>query len=383
MDKTTNLTREQLYERVWAMPATKLAREFGFSDVALAKLCKKHRIPKPPLGYWARIQHGQQIKRPKLPTVNNPRLETITVSPHERQDFTLEPHVRELSDRATETEIQIPDKPGRLHPIVRRTKLALKDRKYLDTYGLASPTVEGCLDVRVSPKNIGRAIKIMNALIKALEKMGYLLTSQKGSSKPLYINILGENLKIILREEINRKERDLTREEKEALELNPMAHMFGRYTYHASGKLMLKAETEFHSTGCKRTWLETTEQPLEKCLSQFVGGLIKLSQKNKMSRLRHEEFNRKMQEEKNAAEAEHRRRYKENQKARLLNEQIKQWDYAKSIEKYVAEVKEQREHAGEWNDSGKVEKWLLWAKSYAASVKSNITVPDDDDLLSS
>jgi len=49
------LTRKQLYEKVWTTPMTRLAKEFGISDVALAKTCKKYDIPRPLRGYRARI----------------------------------------------------------------------------------------------------------------------------------------------------------------------------------------------------------------------------------------------------------------------------------------------------------------------------------------
>jgi hypothetical protein len=47
------LTRNELYEKIWNIPTIKLAKDFGLSDVALGKICKKHSIPKSPLGYWA------------------------------------------------------------------------------------------------------------------------------------------------------------------------------------------------------------------------------------------------------------------------------------------------------------------------------------------
>lgn len=47
-------TREQFYELVWSKPMTHLAKEFAISDVALHKICRKHGIPKPPLGWWAK-----------------------------------------------------------------------------------------------------------------------------------------------------------------------------------------------------------------------------------------------------------------------------------------------------------------------------------------
>jgi hypothetical protein len=39
-----NLTREELYERVWKELMTKLAKEFGLSDRGLAKICERNGI---------------------------------------------------------------------------------------------------------------------------------------------------------------------------------------------------------------------------------------------------------------------------------------------------------------------------------------------------
>jgi hypothetical protein len=60
------VTREALYELVWSKPMSRLAEEFGISDVALAKTCRKHEIPIPGRGYWAQLTAGQNPKRPKL-----------------------------------------------------------------------------------------------------------------------------------------------------------------------------------------------------------------------------------------------------------------------------------------------------------------------------
>lgn len=39
------LTRRDLYEAVWLEPMSKLAKRFGVSGVALAKICRRHEIP--------------------------------------------------------------------------------------------------------------------------------------------------------------------------------------------------------------------------------------------------------------------------------------------------------------------------------------------------
>ena len=67
------LPRSQLYELVWSKPVTELAKEFGISDVALAKRCRAIRIPLPPRGYWARVAAGQKPRRPPLPPFRGSR----------------------------------------------------------------------------------------------------------------------------------------------------------------------------------------------------------------------------------------------------------------------------------------------------------------------
>lgn len=62
-----NLTREELYSLAWSKPMTQVARDFGISDRALAKICVKRQVPVPPRGYWARKSAGQSVQQPPLP----------------------------------------------------------------------------------------------------------------------------------------------------------------------------------------------------------------------------------------------------------------------------------------------------------------------------
>ena len=67
------LSRTALYELVWTKPVSELAKEFGISDVALAKRCRAINIPLPPRGYWARVAAGQKPRRPALPPFGSER----------------------------------------------------------------------------------------------------------------------------------------------------------------------------------------------------------------------------------------------------------------------------------------------------------------------
>ena len=57
----------ELYEKVWSTPMAKLSKEFGLSDLGLAKPCKKYKIPRPPRGYWVKKDAGQILSLNKLP----------------------------------------------------------------------------------------------------------------------------------------------------------------------------------------------------------------------------------------------------------------------------------------------------------------------------
>lgn len=88
------LTRAELYEKVWATPMRTLAKEFGMSDVALAKACRKHDIPVPPVGYWRRKETGYNVSRPSLPA-SKAGTEHLDFYVRER----LRPEFQELSGR--------------------------------------------------------------------------------------------------------------------------------------------------------------------------------------------------------------------------------------------------------------------------------------------
>jgi hypothetical protein len=66
MDQDREITREELHQLVWSKPSRTLAREFGLSDVGLAKICRKLGVKKPPRGFWAKVVSGMRIKKPPL-----------------------------------------------------------------------------------------------------------------------------------------------------------------------------------------------------------------------------------------------------------------------------------------------------------------------------
>ena len=68
--KHNTYKREKLYKEVWANPVVKVAAQYGVSDVAIHKICKKLNVPTPPLGYWAKVNAGAKVPKTSLPKTN-------------------------------------------------------------------------------------------------------------------------------------------------------------------------------------------------------------------------------------------------------------------------------------------------------------------------
>jgi len=66
LDRPT-ITREELYEAVWAESMVKVAKIYGLSDVGVAKIAKKLHVPVPGRGYWAKGPMERKLLKEALP----------------------------------------------------------------------------------------------------------------------------------------------------------------------------------------------------------------------------------------------------------------------------------------------------------------------------
>lgn len=80
MVERKEFARKELYDLVWSTPISKLAKRFGLSDVGLRKVCVKHEIPTPPLGHWAKVQHGKKVRQTPLPAPSDKVKDRVFVS---------------------------------------------------------------------------------------------------------------------------------------------------------------------------------------------------------------------------------------------------------------------------------------------------------------
>lgn len=113
MMPTITLDREVLYREVWERPISKVAKDYGLSDVGLAKACTRLRVPTPPRGYWARLEAGQSPRIPPLPPTKGRVCEEIDVRTREPA-----PNV----DLIPEPTIVVADNLRGMHPLIRATQ---------------------------------------------------------------------------------------------------------------------------------------------------------------------------------------------------------------------------------------------------------------------
>jgi len=131
------LMREELYERIWTTPATKLAAELGISDVGLGKICRRIHIPKPPLGYWRRIETGHMVPRPALPQAKAgdppraffPGKQPERESPPRFQLTNSDIMARIEAERTEEQRIVVAESLQDAHSLVRKTERAYAKAK--------------------------------------------------------------------------------------------------------------------------------------------------------------------------------------------------------------------------------------------------------------
>src|SRR6266446_1185013 len=125
IDRNSKWDRQELYEKVWQFPLRKLAAEYNISDVGLAKICHKLKIPLPGLGHWTKIACGHTIPQPPLPEVEN--LPVLIRQVREPKTPVLPEDAPEL-ERISRIEASTTPTVTRAmlaHPLIEKTRLAL------------------------------------------------------------------------------------------------------------------------------------------------------------------------------------------------------------------------------------------------------------------
>ena len=341
-DNRVKLTRQELYDEVWEQPMTKLAPTYGLSDIGLAKVCRKHDIPRPPIGYWAKVAHGKTIKRPELPDLDDESLVEITLfrESFDREDEDYSKPVR------PKTVVEVPKRLTSPHSHIRATKLKFQIG---EPDGNEIVSVEGnCLKLRVSKKCMPRALRILDAIVKAWESEGGTVDLAESKFRKGQDGVV-----VVLSEIIGRTE------------VKPPIYEWGKeWRYDLTGKLNL--EIEESSLGLRRQWKDGKVQVVENVLGSFVSKLHDWIDCLKEIRLDRELTIRQQQKAaEQRAKVKEQKDFKEARRTELMSF-VEGWEKAERIRNYLKAVRvklESKEVASSKPEEFK--RWLEWADWYA------------------
>lgn len=172
------LTRRELYGLVWSKPMTSVASELGLSDVGLAKICDRHRVPKPPRGYWAKLQAGKKVKQTPFIEADDPQVERIKIAaslmllPEATREIVQRARAERKAAKAAprpDTELPPTVEPiQEVHHAVRRTAQALRKAKP-HANGAVRAIGEGLCGIEVSTASVERVVAFLDSLARKLE----------------------------------------------------------------------------------------------------------------------------------------------------------------------------------------------------------------------
>lgn len=277
------LSRKQLYELIWSTPASKLAQQFGVSDVAIAKRCRKLNVPRPPRGYWAKIAVGETPPKPPLPP--DPTSEVV-----EKQVLA-----------ADATSISCTLTHGAFHPAVAEMLTALRAGTP-DSYGRVRAESRAFPRITVSPDLFDRAARALDTIICVTQQQGIPFRAARSKYKAPYFEHDQSQLYLTIEELIVTLRRGPTDQELRHptyewnLKSEELAHRltFFIYTEDYSGQHYVKSNCG---------WSEEEGVPIQETIRKVVDGILKhyagiaRQKAESMERWRRAEEERKMKEQ--------------------------------------------------------------------------------------
>jgi len=348
------LTREELYEKIWSVPITQLAAELGISDVALAKRCKKLNVPKPPLRYWAKVAAGMKQKKvPLPPTPNEVFIKTAEKSPGKT--------------------LPIPQTTEQLHSLATELlrRLTTEKPSWDKRIRISECTLP---EVAITKALIERAAKSFHTILNGVEHLGITFRKAQGSYGPGFFQRGRDRLYLEIKEDL--VDRFGSRRPSLQWQTDGVP----------SGVLTFSINPERYGIQKEKQWKEDGKSSLGKLLAQIVTA-IRRHYIETQKRQAEEAIERKKQR------VEYERRWREHQEkeAIRLEEERKQkhegaleatahvrsedllkaaewWRLYQTAVEFIHEC-EQRWRNSQANElTTEQEAWLLWARENAKAM---------------
>jgi hypothetical protein len=350
----------------------RLAKQFGISDVALAKTCRRAEIPVPKRGYWAKSQAGKKVTRIALPSRGPGVSDDVFVGGRRYHWYEIPdeellkpiPLPAAFPDDIEETRKLALKKIGKIkvqstiihtHPLIARLLEEDNDRRERQ---LASPHPFSWDKPLFDTQSEQRRLRILNALFCALESVGFAPWLRGKDGLDLGIRVGGQSV---------------------PLRLEP-AEMprTGKKSEHATNAHPLCLEV-LVSSGSERTlhsWSDVRDERIERMLRDIaveiiVAGEVKYRESVRANydmkvrrKAQLEEYARQRQAELERQERERWARIEKERIDRLLND-ARALKQANEIRAYVEAVRVSMLTLENSVESTVLNSWCAWANTEA------------------
>ncbi len=260
--------------------------------------------------------------------------------------------VNELTSEITELHSSIIKGVSRLtnpDKLIRELKVDLKLKKSSFRYEGMISSSASIIDVLVTPKNVGRATKLLDAFVKLLKARGHQITFKNNLT---YLIVAEEEIPMALKERRNRT--------------MVQGKYYPQAQYSPSNVLYFKIGTSYWV----REFSDTTI-PLEDKLAKIVAWLEVESQRKKIERAEIRAYHEKREREREAELKAQKMKEDELYKFKELLNGANRWHQTKILREYV---KTKAEHTSQCQD---IKDWVEWANKKADWYDPLIEINDD------
>lgn len=377
------LTRRELYEMIWTRPTTKVAADLGISDVALHKICEKHRIPSPGRGYWAKLAAGKSPKRALFRDVSDPLVDRILIqgSPVAK----LPPEVQEAraklkaerEQRQIKPPLPVPSSQSD-HPVFTRLAKMLTTAK-ADKDGFIRVVDSKVFAMTISPAATARALVIAERLVTRADVHACRFDSDPGGlrlvadGEPMTLHLVEQTEKI--RHQPTDAEVNVLRKwEADRVRRQQRGHWSGdwdkpaipEWDHAPSGLLVFELDRGGGWDGLRRRFADSKRKRLEDMVEDVFTGALVIAAARKAKRV--EDARRQEEAEKEAQrrrEAE-RRRVLQQKRIEVLDAQLEIFAKADRIEDFLKDYLARNPYA---DLPESCRRFIDWAQGYAEAIR--------------
>lgn len=409
----TKLTRKQIYDEVWSISISGMAKKYGISYSLLWKQIKDANIPIPPAGYWTKKEFGKEtvvaelngdpdevielykhipliskskddtkireektvINTPQSIIENEPKENDAASSNYSGEYDTMLPF---LSAEEKEhlfvavSNVKITDEKERLNSKIiahrKRIESWEKEFKKQTPYQQKqSKNTAPYLKYDVADNSLSRVFRIIDSLIKSMQPLGVDLDDN------LCFHYKTDYIQLRFSEATTEIPHELTKEERMSL----LKYEDERKRYSWASKPQIRKYDHIHNgrisvgVGLKRRFRDGKFITLEEQLGDMMIAIFIAINDAKIVREEREEAERRRREEQRKRE-ELRERYNEEVELTLaLENQAEDFAMACKIRALINEVQSKSD-----NDS-EIAEWIMWAKAKADWYDPTVAAKDE------